>query len=152
MYFEGISLSWVLWWLHCYNNCFIKLQKLTLTFMMIQLAAQCQSKGSLLNALLLKKGAWDFKKGLISLHNGTLCSDSNRDDTERYKKHTDWSLWPLCWHCVSPKQVSGSHCIFQVVNCQGEPEQRIMIMHTSIAVESGFISSTETKKYLKYLH
>lgn len=43
-----------------------------------------------------------------------VCSDSNRDDTERHKKHTDRSLRALCWHCVAPKQLPGTHCISQL--------------------------------------
>lgn len=49
----------------------------------------------------------------------TVCSDSNRDDTGRYKKHTDWSLAALRWHCVSPKQLAGTRCICGIVSWRG---------------------------------
>lgn len=97
-----------------------------------QLAVQCQSKGSHLNLLLLKRGAWDFKKRTNKLAQWVIvCSNSNRDDTERYKKHTDWSLRALCWHCVAPKHLPSTHCFSLVVNRQEEHEHRAHPLITS---------------------
>lgn len=94
--FKGISLSRLLWWYLVVMLSYSLSAKLihqtanarthTHTHLYFWLTFQCQSKGGLPNPPPLKRGAWDFKKGLISLNNGTLCAQiaigTTRADTK----------------------------------------------------------------------
>lgn len=60
------------------------------------LTSQCQSKGGLPNPPPLKSGAWDFKKGLISPHNGTLCAQIAIGTTRADTKSTQTEASQLC--------------------------------------------------------
>lgn len=46
-----------------------------------------------------------------STHNGTVCAPIARNDTERYKKHTDQGLAALHCQCVASKLLPGTHCV-----------------------------------------